>query len=310
MLSREKKIQVVLFHINSHQKDNFTNNDIADEYAKKSLLIDEKLNKHYNIHNIKDHIFIPDRYSIINEEYKIIDYNTRSFLKFKMFEKIKNKWTYKQYQSDNELQSEIDISKFFYDENISFNRKISYYSSKNKQSNIDLKRIYINKKKLNILVKSRLNMLPTNLFINKIYRTGNPKCILCDKNIDESVIHMLLECPKYDELRIKLIKNVIYILKSNSDTSMQRENIELWFINYKINIHTNEIIKIYLNKINKVNLFEICSGILGIYTDKTKDVLEKLKIKESIKIFRKIQILIIEFIEELWSYRCRENFKN
>jgi hypothetical protein len=152
-------------------------------------------------------------------------------------------------------------------------------------------------------------MLPTNLFINKIYRIGNPTCKLCDESKDETIIHMLLECKTFDNLRETLIRNVMKILKSNSEISMQNENIELWFINYKINIHTNEICKIVMNETNIESNYETFSGILGIYTDKCKATMDKLKIKETNKIFRKIQILIIDFIEELWSVRCNENFK-
>ena len=137
-LIREKDIDLVLFHIRSHQDKN-TMNDIADEYAKKAAknkeldgnVLHGKIHLDYKERNV----FVPDRFTFLDNDFKIIDYDIRKFLKFRMFEKLNNKWLYEKDVLDYELHLHAKRYRLLNTTETPFNKKMQLFASLGKRSN-------------------------------------------------------------------------------------------------------------------------------------------------------------------------------
>jgi len=277
-ISIDKNINVKLIHVKSHQQQ-YTHNDIADEYAKKAV---DTIHPSMFINHYEpiDNLFQYDNFSFCIDS-RIIDSRVRSLIKYQAFEDTVKRW--------NDT-SEIN----------SFNKRMSKYYAYDKRSNVDFNTLLSKRKRISIIFKARLNYLPTNEYIHKRFGTREPICGLCQKK-NENVIHLLLKCSKLKELRIELLQDVIEILHKKVQT-ISNSMIQCWFMDVTFNPYTREFKYVSVPSEQKK---QVIAGILGSYTELTNTVLNHFQIQDKDKTFRKCQLRIFKYIEDCWKQRCQ-----
>jgi len=158
---------------------------------------------------------------------------------------------------------------------------------------------------LSVIIRAKLNMLPTNSYKDKRYNTGIEKCELC-KSVDnqrEDVVHLFNSCSFFRKDREVLVMDLIEILKKFSSSTSRDRLYTLWIFNIKFNPITSEIQLMNRNTILGDVEYEKIAGTFGIMTFLFMKTALELEIQDISTCFRECQIRLHRYITLVWKRR-------
>ena len=121
---------------------------------------------------------------------------------------------------------------------------------------------------------ARTDCLPINSTLLRMKLASNNLCQMCTNNVEESITHLLLECPAYANFREKAYQetqNVISEFLVNVCFPELSPLIKLQFIIGDLGFMINEAVGKNIDKISKVFLVDIVSERTFVLNTRTND---------------------------------------